>query len=110
MRFPCNRFTTGVRHTHGGDAVDIVHDTLPLVGADAKKERVRIGPKNTHAALSCDAQTHSRLPSLCQWNPRNIGINYRRICVTIANRKIVFAHAAFFRKICREDGHSGEKP
>ena len=37
MHFPCNRFTTGVRHTHGGDAVDIVHDTLPLVGADAEK-------------------------------------------------------------------------
>ena len=55
MRFPCNRFTTGVRHTHGGDAVDIVHDTLPLVGADAEKERVRGGPKENacspHAML-----------------------------------------------------------
>ena len=37
MRFPFDRFTTGARHTHGGDAVDIVHDTLPLVGADAEK-------------------------------------------------------------------------
>nr|CAI0339002.1 hypothetical protein SHINE37_42856 [Rhizobiaceae bacterium] len=44
MRFPCNRFTTGVRHTHGGDAVDIVHDTLPLVGADALKWTRQSGP------------------------------------------------------------------
>jgi hypothetical protein len=27
-----------------------------------------------------------------------------------SNRKILFADAAFFRKICREDGHSGEMP
>jgi hypothetical protein len=27
-----------------------------------------------------------------------------------SNRKIMFALAAFFRKICREDGYSGEMP
>jgi len=27
-----------------------------------------------------------------------------------SNRKIMFAHAAFFRKICREDEFSGELP
>jgi hypothetical protein len=27
-----------------------------------------------------------------------------------SNRKIFFAPAVYFRKICREDGHSGEMP